>query len=559
MAALAVISCQKVETKDAAGKVFSAIIEEAYVSNADDVETKTSLDAGGNVLWKKGDQVSIFFGSTVNEKFRVTDVSEGKTAASLYQVATPSFVAGSVINNNVAFYPYGANTEISKNGSTYVISAVTLPEIQSYVQASFGSGAFPMMAVTSSTSDMILKFKNVIGGLKLQINGTAAVKTISIKGNNNDILWGDATVTGSNTTNPAITMNDASATTVILDCGDGVQLDTQTTTSFIIALPPITMSKGFTVTVTNTDGSTMEIKTTKSQTITRSNLLSMPAVRFDANEEIRVPVEKVELSEKRLNLVQGETATLVATVTPSNATHPAVIWSSSNSAVASVEYSGEVTAVSPGTATITAKTYDGGFKATCKVTVYAPTSPDVFAAVDLGLPSGLKWANCNLGANAPEEYGDYYAWGETTPKVRYTDASYLYRDNETAVLIPECDAAHVNLGGDWRMPTDEEWTELREHCIWTWTTYNGVYGRLVSGPSGNSIFLPAAGNRDDMNLNGAGDQGFYWSSTMVDSSDAWFVYFDSGNVNMLYGNNNYITYTKNYRRYRGSSVRPVTE
>ncbi|MBQ7254325.1 MAG: hypothetical protein IJS30_06605 [Bacteroidales bacterium] len=495
MAALAVCGCQKVEKGDtaSAGKPFTATVE-AMVDDAIAMETKTSLDSYGNVLWKQGDQVSIFAGSTINEHYQVTDASEGRTAAAFSRVESPGFVAGGEIPNNVAFYPYAATTGIAKRGGgTYLISDVTLPATQYYANVSFGNGAFPMAAVTSSASDYNLKFKNILGGLKLQLKGTAAITSVSITGNNDEVLCGAAEVAVADGSLPSISLTDASAKTVTLDCGNGVQLSETAATAFIIALPPMTMTGGFTVTVTGTDGATMEIKTTKTQTITRSNLLSMPAV-----------------------------------------------------------------------------TYEGA----------APAPEHQY--VDLGLTSGLKWASCNVGANAPEEYGDYFAWGETEPyyssqdpltwndskSAGYNWASYKWCngsystltkynysssygtvDNEY-ILVPEDDAAAANWGGSWRMPTDAEWTELRTECTWTWTTQNGVNGRLVTGPNGNSIFLPAAGNRNNTDLDYAGSSGYYWSSSLStdDPGRAYFVYFNSVGVRRLGSN-----------RYFGFSVRPVTE
>ena len=156
--------------------------------------------------------------------------------------------------------------------------------------------------------------------------------------------------------------------------------------------------------------------------------------------------------------------------------------------------------------------------------------------VDLGLPSGLKWATCNVGATSPKEYGDYYAWGETEPNTNYDwstykwcdgsettltkyniNSSYGTVDNKTVLELAD-DAARANWGGVWRMPTDAEWTELRENCTWTWTSdYNGtgVKGRIVtSNINGNSIFLPAAGSRDNDGLDLAGIYGLYWSSSL---------------------------------------------
>ena len=288
-----------------------------------------------------------------------------------------------------------------------------------------------------------------------------------------------------------------------------------------------------------------------------------------------IPVESVTLDKSELELIIGESYPLEVTVLPENSTNKSVSWSSSTEAVVTVSFTGVVTALSAGTAIITVTTADGGKTATCTVTVKEDSSPsmDFPEAVDLCLPSGIKWASFNLGASKPEEYGDYYAWGETGPKEDYawstykwcmgayntltkycTDSLYGYNgftDGKT-VLDPEDDAAHVNLGGTWRMPTDAEWAELRENCTWSWMTQNGVNGYLVTGPNGNSIFLPAAGYRGGTGLYDAGSCGYYWSSSLSTGyqHDARNVYFSSGYVRR-----------SSYRldRCYGESVRPVTE
>ncbi len=256
-------------------KPFVAIIEDDSVGN----ETRTTLDNSGNVLWKQGDQVSIFAGSTVNECYQVTDESEGKTSAALNKISGTG--SGSAIENNVAFYPYASAATIAKSGSNYVISGIELPATQDYSVGSFGNGAFSMAAITSTPAEMNLTFKNVLGGLKLQLKGTATIASIAVTGNNDEILCGDAEVTVSTASAPSINLTDVSAKVVTLDCGAGVTLDSETATSFIIALPPITMTGGFTVVVTDTEGKEMEIKSTRSQTITRSSLLKMPAVTYE--------------------------------------------------------------------------------------------------------------------------------------------------------------------------------------------------------------------------------------------------------------------------------------
>ena len=192
-------------------------------------------------------------------------------------------------------------------------------------------------------------------------------------------------------------------------------------------------------------------------------------------------------------------------------------------------------------------------------TVYfSGTAPHEDDYVDLGLPSGLLWATCNVGASSPEDYGDYFAWGETTPKDTYNWSTYQYGDGDTftkytgsdglTTLLPEDDAATANWGSGWRMPTKEEWQELLDNTTFTWTTQNGVSGRLFTAANGNSLFLPAAGCRYDSNLGYAGSSGYYWSSSLntVDPGGAWILVINSDGC--------YVGY---YYRNDGQSVRPV--
>ena len=191
------------------------------------------------------------------------------------------------------------------------------------------------------------------------------------------------------------------------------------------------------------------------------------------------------------------------------------------------------------------------------------------AYVDLGLPSGLLWATCNVGADNPEDYGDYFAWGETQPKDTYNWSTYQYcngsnstltkycnnsdygyngfTDNLTT-LLPEDDAATANWGSDWRMPTDDEWQELLDNTTVIWTTQNGVNGRLFTAANGNSLFLPAAGFRGSGGLYYAGSYGYYWSSSLNsdDPDYAWGFSFRSDDY-----------YVVDSSRGCGFTVRPV--
>lgn len=189
--------------------------------------------------------------------------------------------------------------------------------------------------------------------------------------------------------------------------------------------------------------------------------------------------------------------------------------------------------------------------------------------VDLGLPSGTLWATCNLGANAPEEYGDYYAWGETQTKSIYNWSTYKYcngghgwntltkycdlwncgyngfTDNLTT-LEPIDDAARANWGNEWCIPTREQWEELNQNTISQNITQYGVNGRLYTAENGNTLFLPAAGHR--LNAGASGRGGEYWSNTLspILPCYAWTVSFSSGRSNVVDGNRHY-----------GKSVRAV--
>ena len=163
--------------------------------------------------------------------------------------------------------------------------------------------------------------------------------------------------------------------------------------------------------------------------------------------------------------------------------------------------------------------------------------------VDLGLPSGTKWATCNVGASNPREYGDYFAWGETKPRSSYSEDNYMFF-SDPAVLPASADAATANWGSGWRMPTKAEFEELKDKCTWTWLSN----GYKVVGPNGNGIFLPAAGRRYDSELDYAGSYGLYWSSSLRTdyTGSAWDLDFCSDDYGM----------SRYYRGY-GCTVRPV--
>lgn len=188
-------------------------------------------------------------------------------------------------------------------------------------------------------------------------------------------------------------------------------------------------------------------------------------------------------------------------------------------------------------------------------------------AVDLGL--SVKWATCNVGAESPEEYGGYYAWGETEEKSNYSWNTYKYHDNNALSYIDigedisgtSYDVARVKWGGNWRMPTLDEIKELYDKCSREWTEVNGVEGQKITGPNGNSIFLPAAGIRNSTELYLDSMEGYYCSAT-----------FNTNNPNIIDKDNDgqyvhilqiahkgYMTYESFHFRHSGYSIRPVIE
>ncbi len=177
--------------------------------------------------------------------------------------------------------------------------------------------------------------------------------------------------------------------------------------------------------------------------------------------------------------------------------------------------------------------------------------------IDLGLPSGTLWACCNVGASKPEDYGGYYAWGETQTKSVYNNDTYQYYQDRSFVDIgsdisgTQYDAATANWGTPWRMPTEEDIQELLNNTTHTWTTKNGVNGREFRGANGGTFFLPASGDRWDTNVYDQGSRGYYWSGTLSPgySAGAYVLYFSSDDL----GWNDW------YGRSYGRSVRPVSK
>lgn len=182
--------------------------------------------------------------------------------------------------------------------------------------------------------------------------------------------------------------------------------------------------------------------------------------------------------------------------------------------------------------------------------------------VDLGLTSGLKWATMNIEANSIVGYGGYYAWGETDVKDAYNWDNYPYGNSSSCTKLGEFsgsstyDVARVKWGGSWRMPTIDEFKELRTNCTWVWTTICGINGDLVTGPNGNTIFLPAGGEKEYSSHYDKETVGYYWTTSQMDPNAASTIAYNySFNKNFSSGSPSY----GSNQRFKGFTVRAVIE
>ena len=231
-----------------------------------------------------------------------------------------------------------------------------------------------------------------------------------------------------------------------------------------------------------------------------------------------ISVTGVSLNKSSLTLYEGDSETLTATVSPTNATNKSVTWSTSNSSVASVTSSGRITALSAGSATITVTTSDGGKKATCSVTVKS----DPHGAVDLGL--SVKWSSYNYGASSVTAKGGYYMWGDPSGTAQPFEFS---PPSVSSISGTQYDIVRQHWGGGWRIPTRAEINELYSYCSFTKTTVSGVSVLKVTGPSGASIYLPFTGYAMP-------DDGPIGTVQVSDSSNAYMMSAEASSSGMVY-------------------------
>lgn len=279
------VGCQ-VEKMDELPLVDNSVVYSAS-TEAYAPETKTAMD-GLDVVWSEGDEIAVFQGNIALDKFVVKE-GVGETRATFELVSESDDI--SEIGFNAAFYPYNAELMFNPDREVDIHQfALTLPATQTYTPDSFANGAFPMVAVTESVDKSDFAFKNVFGALKLQLNGTKTVKSITVAGNNSEFLAGQTFVYVENGI-PSVSRGDYPVfSSVTLDCGKGIELDATAVTDFYIALPPTEFEKGFNVTIVDTDNKYYKLNASASEknAIERSKVLVMPAVDVD---KIETPVD----------------------------------------------------------------------------------------------------------------------------------------------------------------------------------------------------------------------------------------------------------------------------
>lgn len=303
--------------------------------------------------------------------------------------------------------------------------------------------------------------------------------------------------------------------------------------------------------------------------------------RFDVSRDGRVTVSDVmlvvnylmgnvaddepqlTLSATDVTMTMGKTEDI--TISGGSANY---LTASSNSAVAYPVVSGNTLVIYPvsiGYTDITIRDAKGvrDYKVKVKVT---GTAPETVELVDLGLPSGLKWASHNVGASVPEGYGAYYAWGEIAEKDTYDWASYSHCDGTMSTVKnigenisgTQYDAALMNWGGSWRMPTREEVQELLDNCTWRWTTVNDITGQEATGPNGETLFFPTAGYKAGSRTYSYGSFGNYWTASHMGNSNGGGYSLGSGNAYYMNVSNTK-AYIDSYYQNEGYSIRAVSD
>lgn len=536
---------------------------------ADGIETKTVLNSDGSIFWAPGEKIDISHGGqssvfTSNN----TDVSPVVE----FKGSFPDLVHDPDLYF-YAVYPHSDKNEFRNNSVD-----IYLPGTQEALENSFSNKLFPSIA---RTKDNNLHFQNIVGGVKFSLSRDG-VKRVIFKANNGEPLAGRMHVIFRESGEPVVSSLEENVYSVNLKAPEGSTL--KSGPWYYIALLPIVIQDGFSMefvaeswvgTYTSNNYQTIRRSSwgilNHGAAITPRRLLSVTSTPLDfgkvlIGESVVRPFAVTNNTDSNLRI----------------AINPSMGFSISTDTVVEIE-AGSTLSFDLTFTPQYERDYSGivGVSFSDGHNLYVHVNAEGIQTqivqptpMDMGL--SVKWASFNVGASRPEGYGSFFAWGETDPnKSDYSWESYKwsageYQDEMTKycmeaengykgftdnkkLLDPEDDAAHVKLGGKWRMPTMAEFEELLnpDNSIVEWEPSNGVDGiKVTSRKTGQTIFLPAAGGRNGTSHSGSGTYGRYWSSSLNEggSYSAVYLYFKSDNA-----------YTYNYHRYFGYPVRPVCE
>ena len=494
-------------------------------------ETKTSINSSNSVVWSQGDYIATFLNSTKAVRYQVTDESVGTPNGDFVEapLSGGGLSSGNELGINALVYPFESdlifsNHEVSGDDVlSYEIQRVTIPSVQTYQANSFPDESFIMVAVTKNEKDYNFNFRNASGALKLQLKGNSSVKSIEIKGNSDELLSGDATVIVSTTAAPEIIMSESASKTVTLDCGEGVQLNEQEATLFMMTLPPTPFSNGFTITITDTAGNTKELSTTKPNPVNRSRSLRMPTVTLESATP--APADNDYIDEYGVNRGPGVEI-------------DGVIWAPVNCGYHATDYKyGKLYQWGRKYG----QGYDGYFYGGDLGQMYSDTSVPSIASGPVSLSVGQSESNSNkfyYNSSSP------YDWVTPQNGALWNSGT---EDNPVKTEYDPCPEG-------WRVPTYSELNNLISNFS-TWITNDGQRGYWFSGSKSYSesvsrVFFPAAGSRSgyDAECDSRDGIGSYWSSN-PDGSYAYHIYFLDSRVAI------YSSYHHSY----GLSVRCVKD
>ncbi len=457
-----------------------------YASIDEEAQTKVYLDEDYKVLWTADDRISVFNKNTYNQQYSF-DGATGDNAGTFSIVEDGKIKTSNEIDNLYAVYPYNESTSISNTG----VLTVNFPAAQTYSATTFGQGSNTMIAVTDGTN---MQFKNACGYLMFKLYGTSVkVKTVSLKGNNNEKIAGEASVTMPLGGTPSVAMSGSATDEIVLTCTSAVAIgnSSENFTEFWLAIPPVTFSDGFTLTVTDNCGGSFSKSTSSSLEIVRSYAKKM------------APIEVVPTIPDYVDLglsVNWGTCNL-------GASNPSVV---------------------------------GNYYAWGEVYAYNELHPD-----NTFVPTGTPKTYYSEG---------YYKYDDpSNPYEGYT--KYNDTDNLTTLESSD-DAASFALGGNWRMPTRAEIIELIENSTREYTDVNGAKGILYTsnktGYTTRSVFFPYSGLRRFANLYNIGldEAGHYWSSSI--GYDSYNEYYGTLNFSQLG-----ISFAETDSRWLGMPIRPV--